>query len=30
MSIEYKLLKDNNKNPVNDNYFITDLDNNIS
>jgi hypothetical protein len=27
MSIEYKLLKDNNKNPVNDNYFITDLDN---
>ena len=27
MSIEYKLLYDNNKNPVNDNYFITDLDN---
>jgi hypothetical protein len=27
MSIEYKLLYDNNKNPVNDNYFITDSKN---
>jgi len=27
MSIEYKLIKDNNKNPINDSFFITDVNN---